>query len=154
MSVWASAANLSRSGSELSNLRTEQTRLLTQNNSLTTTRAGEKNGRAQQFEEDNQKVADKAAEAKSADKADSAANLGIISAALGMGSTIAKGAAGGGGISGMDIVNGLLAISQAILEKFKTAGEKDILNQELGRLKGVANAEAKAVRALDQNPQG
>jgi len=159
-SVWSSAGNLSRAQSELGLTNVEQQRMLRNNNVITSKVMVEKDARANEKRDQDDKAVDLKFKEIAADKSKEAAFWGVIGAALNLLGSLMKGVGGASQTGGagawinvaVDGLNGLGTVISKFMDYLKAGAEKESVEEDLKRLNAQRAQTDDAVRALDTNP--
>ncbi|HEY9840127.1 MAG: hypothetical protein ACAI44_24000 [Candidatus Sericytochromatia bacterium] len=136
----------------------EQQRMLRNNNVITSKFMSEKDARASEKREQDDKAVDLKFKEIAADKSQEAAFWGVIGAALNLLGSLIKGAgsASSGKSSWLDVavdgLNGLGTVISKYMDYLKAGEEKASVEEDLKRLNAQRCQTDDAVKALDTNP--
>lgn len=146
--VMQAAGSFVRAESEFNLFTNENSKRLRADNSLTNSRVGERNARANEAAESQKKTLDTGFQVKSADLAEKAAQAGKTSAILGLVSSVVSGIGSG---SFVGVIGAAFNVVAAELALRGAQDEKALLTAQFGKLSAEAEADQKGLKALDSN---
>lgn len=157
-SVYSSCGNFTRSVSELGLTNVEQQRMLRSNNVITTKMMSEKDARASEARDLQDKANTQAFKVFAADQTKQAAQIAFIGSILNLVGTLVKGigSQANGKSSWFDVaadgLNGLGTVITKYLDYLKAGAEKEATEEDLKRINQQRCGSDQATRALDTNP--
>ncbi len=150
--VMQAAGAMVRAEGEFNLLKNEGYKRVSVDSTLARARGDELGGRSREADESNKKVVDTFYQKKSADLAAQAAQLGFISSLITVGTSIGQGLSKGDVFGA--IVGGINSGFAALGAYFAMVGaneERDLVNQQFGKLSKGAEEDQENMRALDSN---
>lgn len=146
--VMQAAGSYVRAESEFNLFTNENSRRIKSDSTLTTSRVGERNARANEASESQKKTLDTGFSLKSADLAEKAAQAGKTSAILGLVSSVVSGIGSG---SFVGVIGAAFNVIAAELALRGAQDEKALLSAQFGKLSADAQADQNGLKALDGN---